>query len=93
MTTALAHRKDVDRWYSLIEHDVQTALVNDQVRFKIVPAGRRSGKTERAKRFVVREAFREPGPYFVAAPTRDQVKRIYWQDLKLLALTSVFGPA
>lgn len=91
MTVALAHQKDVDRWYPLTEHDIQTALVNDKVRFKVVPAGRRSGKTERAKRFVVREAMREPGPYFVAAPTRDQVKRIYWQDLKRLCFTSVLG--
>ncbi|MEC4606535.1 hypothetical protein, partial [Bacillus paranthracis] len=60
----------------------------DKVRFKVVPAGRRSGKTERAKRFVVREALRDPGPYFVAAPTRDQVKRIYWNDLKRLCFTS-----
>jgi hypothetical protein len=88
---SLAHQRDVGRWYPLTEHPVQTALVNDQVRFKLVPAGRRSGKTERAKRFVVRETMREPGPYFVAAPTRDQVKRIYWQDLKRLALTSVLG--
>ena len=87
----LAHRKDMERWYPLIEHSVQAALVNDKVRFKVVPAGRRSGKTERAKRFVVREAMREPGPYFVAAPTRDQVKRIYWQDLKRLCFTSVLG--
>ena len=87
----LAHQKDMERWYPLTEHSVQTALVNDKVRFKVVPAGRRSGKTERAKRFVVREAMREPGPYFVAAPTRDQVKRIYWTDLKRLCFTSVLG--
>jgi len=86
-----AHQKDMERWYPLTEHKVQTALVNDQVRFKVVPAGRRSGKTERAKRFVVREAMRDPMPYFVAAPTRDQVKRIYWQDLKRLCFTSVLG--
>lgn len=91
MTIPLIHKRDVDRWYPLTEHAVQTALVNDKVRFKVVPAGRRSGKTERAKRFVVREAFREPMPYFVAAPTRDQVKRIYWQDIKRLCLTSVLG--
>lgn len=93
MTNATYHasNKDVARWYPLIAHPVQTALVNDKVRFKVVPAGRRSGKTERAKRFVVREAMREPGPYFVAAPTRDQVKRIYWQDLKQLSFTSVLG--
>ena len=87
----LAHQRDVDRWYPLIEHPTQTALVNDKVRFKVVPAGRRSGKTERAKRFVVREAMRDPGPYFLAAPTRDQVKRIYWQDIKRLCFTSVLG--
>lgn len=89
--TNLAHSMDVKRWYPLIEHPVQRALVNDQVRFKVVPAGRRSGKTERFKRFVVREAMREPGPYFIGAPTRDQVKRIYWQDMKRLCFTSVLG--
>lgn len=87
----LSHQKDMERWYPLTEHSVQTDLVNDKVRFKVVPAGRRSGKTERAKRFVAREAMREPGPYFVAAPTRDQVKRIYWSDLKRLCFTSVLG--
>lgn len=34
-----------------------------------------------------------PGPYFVAAPTRDQVKRIYWADLKRLSLTSILPKA
>lgn len=82
---------DIARWYKLKEHRVQTELVNDKVRFKVVPAGRRSGKTERAKRFVAREAMREPGPYFIAAPTRDQVKRIYWRDMKQLMLTSAYG--
>lgn len=84
-----AYEQDLARWYQLKAHDVQTALVNDKIRFKVVPAGRRSGKTERAKRFVVREAMCEAGSYFVAAPTRDQVKRIYWNDLKRLAFTSV----
>ncbi len=84
-----AYEQDVARWYLLKPHPVQTALINDSVRFKVVPAGRRSGKTERAKRFVVREAMREQGSYFVAAPTRDQVKRIYWNDLKRLSFCSV----
>ena len=56
------------------------------MRFKVVPAGRRSGKTERAKRFIIKEALRNPDEaYFVAAPTRDQVRKIYWTDLKRLA--------
>jgi len=88
-----AYDLDLARWYPLIDHPVQTALITDHVRFKVVPAGRRSGKTERAKRFVVREAMRDPGPYFVAAPTRDQVKRVYWNDLKRLSFTSVLPKA
>jgi hypothetical protein len=80
------------RWYPLIPHPVQVALVNDLVRFKVVPAGRRSGKTERAKRFVVREALKNTdSDYFVCAPTRDQVKRIFWSDIKLLSFSSLFG--
>ncbi len=86
----LLRQKSLDRWYRLIDHPVQTALVNDDVRFKVVPAGRRSGKTERAKRKVVKEAMKIPGAYFVAAPTRDQVKKIYWNDLKLLSFSSMF---
>jgi hypothetical protein len=80
------------RWYPLIEHPVQRALVEAVgrgVRFPVVPAGRRSGKTERAKRFVAKEAMRNPGKrFFCAAPTRDQVKKIYWQDMKLLTFSS-----
>jgi hypothetical protein len=79
-------KKQTDRWYNLIDIPEQVNLVNDNVRFKVVPAGRRSGKTERAKRFIVKKAMSNPGEsYFVAAPTRDQVKKIYWQDLKKLA--------
>lgn len=73
------------RWYPLIDHPVQLALITDEKRFKVVPAGRRSGKTERAKRFITKTALKNPGEaYFVAAPTRDQVKKIYWADLKRL---------
>lgn len=58
----------------------------------MVPAGRRSGKTEIAKRWLVLNLWRakeQPKPwpdprYFAAAPTRDQAKRIFWDDLKRL---------
>lgn len=51
-----------------------------------------SGKTERAKRFVVREAMSNPDmSYFFCAPTRDQVKRIYWNDIKLMSFSHLFG--
>jgi hypothetical protein len=74
------------RWTRLRPHPEQLKLWNDNHRFKIVPAGRRSGKTELAKRRLVEHLFRRtwhgfPGRYFAAAPTRDQAKRIWWQDL------------
>lgn len=73
------------RWYPLKAHPVQAQLYHNPARFCIVPAGRRSGKTEIAKRFGIRSAFRaiEPNSWYVfGAPTHTQAKRIYWKDLK-----------
>lgn len=90
MSLSLITQRDAKRWYKLIEHPVQMDLIHDDVRFKVVPAGRRSGKSERAKRFIAKQAMRNEGEsYFIAAPTRDQVKKIYWQDMKLLAFSSL----
>jgi len=81
-----------DRWYPLEPIPIQLALLTSPARFKVVPAGRRSGKTERAKRHIVKECMSNPnGLYFIAAPTYAQVKKIYWQDLKKLALTALPG--
>ena len=81
-----------DRWYPLEPIPIQLALLASTARFKVVPAGRRSGKTERAKRHIVKECMSNPnGLYFIAAPTYAQVKKIYWQDLKKLALTALPG--
>jgi hypothetical protein len=81
--------RHVNRWYPLIDHQVQMDLiqaVSTGVRFPVVPAGRRSGKTERFKRFLVKQALINPGSIlFAAAPTYNQVKKIYWDDLKLLS--------
>lgn len=90
MTLSLATERELERWYKLKDHPVQLALITDPARFKVVPAGRRSGKTERAKRFVAKQAMLNPRErYFIAAPTRDQVKKIYWADMKRLCLTSL----
>lgn len=90
MEVGLQTQRELARWYKLIEHPIQRELVEDQIRFKTVPAGRRSGKTERFKRFMAKTAMANPGEeYFIAAPTRDQVKKIYWQDMKLLTLQSL----
>lgn len=67
-------------------HPVQRALWQSPHRFNVVPAGRRSGKTELAKRKIVKRAMRGTAfsnpRFFAGAPTRDQAKRIYWKDLK-----------
>lgn len=81
--------RQLSRWYPLKDHPVQLALVaavSEGIRFPLVPAGRRSGKTERFKRFVVKQASAYPGMYFAAAPTHAQAKKIFWDDLKAFTL-------
>ncbi len=89
--------KEARRWYRLKDHDIQLALIKaipTGVRFPVVPAGRRSGKTERFKRFLVKQAWRNDNEkYFAAAPTRDQAKKIFWDDLKLFSHSSTHRKA
>lgn len=86
-------RRPTPRWTTLIPHAAQIAYYNSQARFNTLPAGRRSGKTELGKRKVVRKAIARVlqtnprwhnGRFGVCAPTRDQAKSIYWDDLKAL---------
>lgn len=97
MAVSLQTERELARWYKLKDHPVQTALVgavDRGVRFPVVPAGRRSGKTERAKRFVAKQAMKHAGErYFIAAPTYSQVKKAYWPDMKLLSLASMHEKA
>jgi hypothetical protein len=82
----------MERWYPLKDIEQQLALIGavaSGIRFPVVPAGRRSGKTERAKRFIAKEAMRNAGElYFAAAPTYSQAKKIWWKDLKDLTISS-----
>lgn len=91
MTTGnIALDRQLARWYKLKDHPVQLDLITAVprgLRFPLVPAGRRSGKTERFKRFLVKQANRIIGQYFAAAPTHDQAKKIFWNDLKALTLS------
>jgi hypothetical protein len=77
------------RWYPLKPHPTQMAWMKSNARFNVVPAGRRSGKTERAKRKLIMAALTptkwDDPRYFAAAPTRDQAKNIWWADLKALS--------
>jgi hypothetical protein len=76
------------RWTRLRFHPTQRAYWTSPHRFNTVPAGRRSGKTEQAKRKLIKAALRgtafERPRFFAGAPTRDQAKRIYWDDLKAM---------
>jgi hypothetical protein len=81
--------RQMARWYDLIDIPEQVRLRDEEIRFKVVPAGRRSGKTERAKRYVAKQGMKNAGEmYFLAAPTRDQVKKIFWDDIKALTLSA-----
>jgi hypothetical protein len=83
------------RWFPIPPHKVQSQIRLlrerrladiDVPRFPITIAGRRAFKTETWKRELVMSLV-EPRPhfpprYFYSAPTREQAKRIAWQDLK-----------
>ena len=85
-------------WKKLKDHAEQIRAWLSRKRFNIIPAGRRSGKTEiigkrkqvlrfmlcHDKRFPQFHSTYDDPRYFIGAPTRDQVKRIYWQDVKSL---------
>jgi len=75
-------------WFPLRYHQHQARYWTSPTRFKAVVAGRRSGKTELARRKVVwylqmRKEWDDP-LYFYALPTRDQAKRVAWPRLKAL---------
>ncbi len=86
------------RWEILRPHPEQQRLIQQTItdplhglqgiRFPIVPAGRRSGKTEIAKRKLIISAIQGTKysipRFFAGAPTRDQAKRIWWEDLKMM---------
>lgn len=84
-----------ERLYPLRYHAMQDAYDKSQAKYNVVPAGRRSGKTEKAKRKLIRKVF-EPKPwpnprYFAGAPTAAQARQIYWEDLKAMLPSSVRG--
>lgn len=86
---ARPEEQTLNRWYKLRYHREQARLWTSKSRFNVVPAGRRSGKTEIVgkrkliTRAMIGTAFPTPR-FFVGAPTRDQAKRIYWDDLKAM---------
>lgn len=76
------------RWTNLKVHPIQQQYFACQSRFIAVPAGRRSGKTEIAKRKLAHKALTfsdaSDGWFVCSAPTFAQAKKIYWEDMKKL---------
>lgn len=86
MTPAASERL-TERWYPLRYHPTQARLWRSRARFVVVVAGRRSGKSEIGKRILAKRALADSsgdGRYFAAAPTRDQAKELFWEDLKAM---------
>jgi len=75
-----------ERWTPMCLHPKQRAFYKSTARFNVVPAGRRSGKTELAKRRLIERAMSPTqyadARYLAGAPTHLQAKRIFWKDLK-----------
>lgn len=96
--TELLEQPRVNRLYPLRSHPIHTRVRKEPYRFKVIPAGRRSGKTELAKRQLVISLLSaytswDDPRYFAGAPTRDQAKRIYWSDLKAMVPKSLYSRA
>lgn len=75
-------------WKPLRYHPIQTELWTCKRRFPLACAGRGSGKTELARRRVVRflpviKPWSDP-MYFYALPTYAQAKRVAWEEIKKL---------
>src|SRR3990167_3056407 len=60
----------------------QSKVWDDTHRFRIVSAGRRSGKSVLSQLQVVHWASQNPGLYGIVCPTYRQAKQIHWQGLQ-----------
>ena len=87
------------RWFDLPDvvnaHIVQQRLKDEffkrLYRYYVVAAGRRSYKTERAKRWFVLMSMGQAGKrYFLGAPTRTQAKLLFWRDVLDLTPSYMF---
>jgi len=84
------------RWTKMYLNRKQRRYYQSKARFNVVPPGRRSGKTELAKRRLIKRALRQrrydDARYAACAPTRDQAKDIYWEDLKRMIPPQFIAP-
>ena len=60
----------------------QYKVANDNHRFRIVCAGRRSGKSVLSRLIVLQWALKNNGNYWIVSPSYKQAKMIHWQELQ-----------
>ena len=63
-------------------NDWQLQVAQDNHRFRIVCAGRRSGKSVLARLTVLKWALENAGVYYIVSPTYKQAKSIHWIEYK-----------
>jgi hypothetical protein len=63
-------------------NDWQSEAWNDNHRFRVICAGRRSGKSTFAQLTIINWASLEVGLYWIVAPTYVQAKQIHWQGIQ-----------
>lgn len=62
--------------------DWQLKVAKDKHRFRVICAGRRSGKSVLARLTLLKWALTEIGTYYLVSPTYRQAKSIHWNELR-----------
>lgn len=60
----------------------QKEVVNDDHRFRIINAGRRTGKSVLSRMIILQWATKQPGLYWIVSPTYKMSKQIHWLELQ-----------
>jgi len=60
----------------------QLEVANDQHRFRVICAGRRSGKSVLARLTLLKWALTNIGTYYLVSPTYRQAKSIHWTEMR-----------
>ena len=60
----------------------QKEVANDNHRFRVICAGRRSGKSVLARLTLLKWALEKVGTYYLVSPTYRQAKSIHWVELR-----------
>ncbi len=63
-------------------NDWQYEVAQDTHRFKVICAGRRSGKSVLSRMWILKKALENTGTYWIVSPTYRQSKQIHWNEIR-----------